>query len=206
MHWESNYLMARSTRHGFSEWRHFLSTVVQVERETPDVDWLENNRKAKSVIVRCIVNNQLALLHDFENARDTWKALKDVYEPQSLAIRNYLRRQLIRLQYNDSDALKLFINEFKSISNEYASAEGVHNNKNKISYARALSSSNHSALINRRSQLELSKNSPVARGEAPKTIIRKITRDQYRHGRQSKKSGHKMDECWKKKKADLNSL
>ena len=61
-----------------------------------------------------------------------WEALKQVYVPQSLATRNFLRQKLLRLHYEDDSCLKEFLADFQRTCNEYISSGGALDERDKV--------------------------------------------------------------------------
>ena len=194
------------------------AVIDQAKPEPPDAAWTEKDRKARSVIVRCVANNQLALLQSAEDARGMWEALKDVYEPQSLATRNYLRRQLIRMQYKESDDLKQFLTEFERVANEFTSTGGALDDRDKVMMLLEAMPESYRPLITALESIEdlslttakarllqeemRQKEAPEKQFETSSAMAAKTKKKTYCY--YCKKAGHKIDECRKKKKADSN--
>ena len=61
-----------------------------------------------------------------------WETLKEVYVPQSLAIRNYIRRKLLRLQYKANNSLTEFMTDFLGTCNEYVASGGALDDRDKV--------------------------------------------------------------------------
>ena len=58
--------------------------------------------------------------------------MKEVYVPQSLATRNYIRRKLLRLQYKADNSLTEFMTDFLATCNEYVASGGALDDRDKV--------------------------------------------------------------------------
>ena len=95
------------------------------EKAAERVTWEPKDLQAQNLIVLCVAESQLPILHDKETSKQMWDALQTIYEPHSLAIHNFIRRKLLLLKYSSSGELKEFFAEFDNLANQYVAAGGT---------------------------------------------------------------------------------
>ena len=88
-----------------------LWTVIsqpKPETTAERVTWEPQDLKVQNLIVRCVADSQLPILHGKETSKEIWDALQAIYEPHSLATRTFIRRKLLLLKYSSSGELNDF--------------------------------------------------------------------------------------------------
>ena len=68
-----------------------VASQPKSETAAERVTWEPKDLQAQNLIVRCVADSQLPILHGKETSKEMWDALQTIYEPHSLVTRNFWR-------------------------------------------------------------------------------------------------------------------
>lgn len=77
------------------------SAQVKTEKKRQMVERSAADKKCKAIIVSAIADNQLELVKDCANPKQIWDTLKAVFERCGVAGQLFIRKQLLRLKYEE---------------------------------------------------------------------------------------------------------
>lgn len=81
-----------------------LHVILETEKDQAKRDQLiTNEKKCKSILVRCIHDSQLEYVKDKTTAKDMYDVLQSVFERKSIAGQLLLRKQLLTLKFDEND-------------------------------------------------------------------------------------------------------
>lgn len=85
-----------------------IKVIDNVVPETPDSEWLKNERVAKNTLIEYLSDSLLGLVAD-KSAKEIFKTLDNIYERKSIATQLALRKKLLNLKLKgDMSLLKHF--------------------------------------------------------------------------------------------------
>lgn len=77
------------------------SAEVKAEKKRQMVERSAADKKCKAIIVSAIADSQLELVKDCANPKQIWDTLKAVFERRGVAGQLFIRKQLLRLKYEE---------------------------------------------------------------------------------------------------------
>lgn len=76
-------------------------------------DWLKNDKKAKSFIIKCVANSHIDYLRDKQFAYQMWEALQEAFERKSSVSRLFMLRKLLNTSYDESEPFNKYFMKFE---------------------------------------------------------------------------------------------
>lgn len=99
--------LSNESGENFSNWKFRLKLILQEKQvynalsdESDTKDYLQNDVKARSIIVHCLHDKYLEIVKNYKTAKEMIVKLEERFERKSVANKLYLKRKLINLKCN----------------------------------------------------------------------------------------------------------
>lgn len=94
---------------------------VELLAEKAKKEWLANDAKARSTIVKCLTDKHIEYVKDAKTAYEMMKSLESIFERKSMLSKLYVRRQLLQLKCKDDSDLQDHFVKFDTVIRELES-------------------------------------------------------------------------------------
>ncbi|KAL1449198.1 hypothetical protein WDU94_000417 [Cyamophila willieti] len=126
---------------GFSYWKFRVNAIL--EENECSIDTLKSldmngkntqkkNSKAKSIIIQCLGNNQLEIIHDCTTAVEMMRKLMEKYEQKTLAEKLFLKKKLMNMKFEEKEDLEKFLTEYDELLRKLSEADVKMDDSEKI--------------------------------------------------------------------------
>lgn len=96
-------------------------TVADFQQENEKADFKVEDARAKSIIVQCVSDKHLDIIKDFTTAKDMLGSLEGIFQRKSVFTKLTLKRKLLTLKHNKTEALEDHFHKFDSLIRELES-------------------------------------------------------------------------------------
>lgn len=80
--------------------------------------FLQNDAKAKSIIVQCVTDKHLNIVKDAKTAKEMINTLKNLVQRKSVVSKLHLKRKLLMLKCRDTETLEEYFLKFDNLVRE----------------------------------------------------------------------------------------
>lgn len=123
---------------GFSNWEFRVKLVLEQAGvnnvlETPcpgpeaandKANWLQNDVKARNIVVQCLADNMLEVIKEKKTAKEVMTALSNTYTKKGISSQVMLQKKLRSMKFTGDTALNVFLTEFEQTIYELKAAGG----------------------------------------------------------------------------------
>lgn len=104
------------------EEKEYWDHVAEAPAAEPTAAWLKQDRKVKSLLIRCVHDNLLEVTRDCKFSHEIWEKLKATYNRQSVAKRLYLTQALFNVRPEENESLSSYFIRFDKLIREIREA------------------------------------------------------------------------------------